>query len=150
MRVGRGGSEIRVHPIVDEETGCHNWPGAVNGDGYGLLERGGRSMSAHRWYWIQANGDIPEGMKIDHLCRNPRCCNPAHMEVVTNRENVMRGMSPHVIASRENRCMRGHEFTPENTIQKSCGGRQCRECQRVAARRSYRNLRESSRELQSR
>lgn len=137
----RGGNDIRVYPIPDPVTGCHVWPGTVNQDGYGLLGREGRSMMAHRWYWIQANGEIPSGLVIDHLCRNRRCCNPEHMEVVTIRENVLRGVSPNVLLSRANRCKRGHEFTDANTIQKSDGGRQCRTCQREANRLSYQRRR---------
>lgn len=136
-RGARGGSDIRVHPIPDADTGCHNWPGAKNQDGYGLLGRSGRSMSAHRWYWIQANGEIPAGMKIDHLCRNPACCNVDHMEVVTNRENVMRGRSPHVLLSLANRCKQGHELTAENSKPKIGGGRQCRTCYNRLARECY-------------
>lgn len=135
------GYPYRVVPIEDPRTGCHLWTGGVNQDGYGLLERGGKSMMAHRWYWIQFRGPIPEGMQLDHLCRNHRCVNPDHLEIVTNRENVMRGESPHVVLSRLNHCKRGHEFTSENTIQKSGGGRQCRTCQYEARRRYERRRR---------
>lgn len=127
----------RVHPIVDPETGCHNWPGYLNDKGYGKLGRGGKSYYAHRWYWEQENGPIPEGMFLDHLCRNPRCCNPDHLEVVTNRENCIRGMKPTMISHRENRCLRGHPLTEENTYQKTDGTRQCRICLRVVNNRSY-------------
>jgi hypothetical protein len=128
----RNGKPFAVHPIPDPETGCHNWPGTLHRDGYGLLGRNGKSMMAHRWYWIQANGPIPDGMQLDHLCRNPRCCNPDHLEVVTNRENFVRSMAPTAIAYRTNRCLRGHAFTPENTVYKSSGSRQCRICMYVA------------------
>ena len=131
---------FRVFPVEDSETGCHVWPGAKNADGYGLLGRGGKSMAAHRWFWIQRHGPIPEGMKLDHLCRNPACVNPDHLEIVTNRENVMRGTSPHVLLSLKNECKRGHALTERNTIHKSDGGRQCRSCQREAAKRSYHKL----------
>lgn len=94
-------------------------------------------MAAHRWYWIEQKGPIPAGMVIDHLCRNVRCCNVEHMEVVTNREHVMRGQSPHVLLSIAGHCKQGHPFTEENTLRKPGTGRQCRQCQREANRRSY-------------
>ncbi len=131
------GLPYRVVPIEDPRSGCHLWTGGVNQDGYGLVKRGKHTMMAHRWYWIQYNGPIPDGLQLDHLCRNPRCVNPDHLEPVTNRENVMRGQSPHVVISLSGRCKRGHEFTAENSIHKTDGGRQCRACQRDAARRSY-------------
>jgi hypothetical protein len=138
-------SRDRVRVEVDDETGCHLWTGAVNQDGYGLLGRGSFTGMAHRWFWIERHGPIPDGMKLDHLCRNPRCVNPDHLEVVTNRENVMRGEGPTVVASRANVCLRGHPLSPENTIVKTDGSRQCRRCQRVANNRSYRRRQEARR-----
>jgi hypothetical protein len=126
-----------IHPIVDEVTGCHLWPGYTDEKGYGRLGRDGRGMSAHRYYWIQRHGEIPEGMHLDHLCRNPRCCNPDHLEIVTPGENTLRGNAPTIVANRENRCLRGHELTPENSYRKTDGFRQCRICLRVVNNRSY-------------
>lgn len=130
-------SRQRVHPVVDPETGCHNWTGSTDEKGYGNLERGGRAMKAHRWYWIQRHGEIPEGLQLDHKCRNHACCNPDHLEPVTNLENQLRGMAPTMIAHRENRCLRGHELTPENSYRKTDGSRQCRICLRVVNNRAY-------------
>lgn len=129
-------AQYKVHPIVDESTGCHFWPGATDMRGYGKMSRNGRTVSAHRWYWIQAKGPIPEGLQLDHLCRNRRCCNPEHLELVTNRENQLRGNHPNMVAHRENRCRRGHEMTPENTY-RSRRGRQCRTCALAGAKRRY-------------
>lgn len=126
-----------VVPVVDPVTGCHNWSGSLDEKGYGQLGRGGRAMKAHRWYWIQRHGEIPEGLQLDHLCRNRRCVNPDHLEPVTNRENQLRGMAPTIVAHRENRCLRGHELTPENTVQKTTGARQCRICNRMTHNRGY-------------
>lgn len=67
-------------------------------------------------------GPIPDGLQINHLCQNRRCCNPAHLEPVTARVNVLR-------AVRRDVCLRGHEYTPENTILKNGGSqRNCRIC----------------------
>lgn len=137
MKPGTAPRKGLINPIPDPITGCHNWPGTVNGRGYGLLNRGGRSMSAHRWYWIQANGPILKGLVLDHLCRNPRCCNPEHLEAVDHRTNVLRGISPAIITHNTNMCQRGHKLTPENTMVRKCGTRQCRACHSAASHRRY-------------
>jgi hypothetical protein len=68
-------------------------------------------------------GAIPDGLHIDHLCRNRACCHPDHLEAVTPRENVRRG-----VRSQVTHCPKGHEYTPENTKVKR-GRRNCRACE---------------------
>lgn len=80
-----------VEYVVDEATGCWVWQRVTTQDGYGHLKRDGRTVLAHRVFYERVNGRIPEGMVIDHLCRNPTCVNPDHMEVVTRGENQRRG-----------------------------------------------------------
>jgi hypothetical protein len=79
-------------------------------------------------------GPIPEGLTIDHLCRAIRCVNPAHLEPVTNAENIRRA----ALANARSHCPHGHEYTPENSYFDPKGGRRCRECQRLAQRERYR------------
>jgi hypothetical protein len=81
---------------VDTDTGCWVWNGRVNRKGYGILHvaRPGyraRDEYAHRWMYEQHVGPIPEGLVLDHLCRNPPCVNPEHVELVTHVENLRRG-----------------------------------------------------------
>lgn len=74
---------------VDAETGCWNWTGAMSPNGYGQS----RGSGAHREIYQRFKGPIPEGLTLDHLCRNRRCVNPEHLEAVTQSTNVRRGNS---------------------------------------------------------
>src|SRR5579862_2596977 len=81
------------HYTVDPETGCWNWNGTLNRKGYGQIASaiGNSGNLAHRASYVRAKGLIPAGMTTDHLCRNRRCVNPEHLELVTNTENIRRG-----------------------------------------------------------
>lgn len=103
--------------------------------GYGQLWIG-RSVYAHRFSYELHKGPIPNGMTIDHLCKNPACVNPDHLEVVTMRENLLRGEGPAGKHARQTHCKRGHAFTPENTYT-TTGHRVCRTC-KVAETRQRR------------
>lgn len=114
---------------------CWEWK-AGKGNGYGSIRATGHgpSLLAHRISYELLVGPIPEGLVIDHLCRNRGCVNPTHLEPVTMVENVMRGESPYARAARQTECIHGHPFTPENTYVTKRGGRHCLECCR---RRTY-------------
>lgn len=122
---------------VDPVTGCHNWTGAKNPKGYGRMKVGGRLLLPHRVAYEAARGSIPDGLVIDHLCRNPACCNPDHMEVVTQAENVRRGRSGARQAERTH-CPQGHPYDDANTYIAPSGDRQCRTCRK--ARQQCTNL----------
>lgn len=119
----------RFMPKVEMTADCWLWTGSLDGRGYGMF-RDGKVHRAHRWFWEQTFGPVAQGMELDHLCRTPRCVNPAHLDVVTPRENQRRRMLTH--------CHRGHEFTPENTHLI----RVCRACWKV--RRDEKRLRRVS------
>jgi len=115
-----------------DPAACWLWTGEINPDGYGRfhLERPeSRRVPAHRFAYEAQNGPIPDGLVIDHLCRNRTCMNPAHMEPVTNAENLRRGYSPSAINKRKTECIHGHPFSEENTVM-GRRGRRCRQCAR--------------------
>ena len=110
------------------DTDCIEWHLQLDACGYGRIRRNGKSLAAHRWAYEQAKGPIPEGLEIDHLCRNRACVNPDHLEAVTHAENNRRA------AAARTTCRQGHEWTPENTYVWN-GTRFCRACNRDLQRR---------------
>ena len=105
--------------------------------GYGEVSLNHKKYFAHRLTYQAFNGPVPEGKELDHLCRNKACCNPAHLEAVSHRENVMRGKSPFAVMARWTHCPRGHEFTQRNTYRRRNGTRMCRECNNLLRRKDY-------------
>lgn len=108
-------------------SGCWEWQGWCNPGGYGQFCPAGRQrVMAHRFSYELFVGQIPAELQLDHLCRNPACVNPEHLEPVTAKEN-MRRSRPFRLWEK---CSRGHEFTPENTWYGKDGRRLCRACDR--------------------
>ncbi len=128
--------EERFWPKVDKAgpDDCWEWQAAKTCDGYGRLTFQRQGHQAHRIAYELLVGEIPEGLQLDHLCRNPSCVNPAHLEPVTCRENVLRGHAYRALIAQ---CFRGHAFTEENTYWAPNGTRQCIECRRFRAKRHY-------------
>jgi len=94
--------------------------------GYGAANVGGMKTTAHRVAFVASGREIPEGLELDHLCRNRICVNPAHLEPVTRKRNMER--TPKAMATT---CKHGHEMTPANTYAKANGCRSCRACNAV-------------------
>lgn len=110
--------------VFRSPDGCWLWTGFVDKAGYARLRAGGRDtpvLYAHRYSYERFVGPVPQGLLLDHLCRTRHCVNPAHLEAVTQRENVMRGAAPMVAVSLSGKCARGHERIPENTQYKRDG-----------------------------
>ena len=116
---------------VEKGPSCWNWTGGLCSAGYGSISIGGKSRLAHRIAWELERGPIPDGLEIDHLCRNRRCVLVEHMELVTRRVNQIRGMGVSGIAARKTACVHGHAFTAENTRITPDGRRSCRTCGRL-------------------
>lgn len=115
--------------IAVTDNGCWEFTGSKS-NGYGKVQRGGVKMPTHQFTWTRLVGPIPDGLEVDHLCRNRPCCNPEHLEPVTHRENVLRGESPCAKNAKKTHCSKGHEYTPENIMKKYLPARQCLECYR--------------------
>jgi hypothetical protein len=111
---------------------CQLHPGRPNNTGYVARWLDGRMEQVHRIAWIEANGPIPSGLEIDHLCGNRACINVAHLRLVTHRQNLI--ASPNTLAGRNARkthCLRGHPFDSDNTYVSKQGKRSCRACRRL-------------------
>lgn len=113
---------------------CWLFTGVRDHRGYGKITLNGRAHPVYRVTWASINGPIPADLVIDHLCRNPACVRPTHLEPVTSRENQVRGESPTMTAHRLGICLRGHVMTPETAWMKG-NRRSCKICHRAAAAR---------------
>lgn len=134
--------EERFWEKVDKSGDCWIWTGAKMSvkTGYGSFRFSldgapGKPVSAHRVSYYFATGVFGENHGyVDHLCRNTSCVNPNHLEMVTPRENALRGIGPTAVNAQKTHCVNGHELSGENLINRSDGGRACRICRRKIAR----------------
>lgn len=121
--------------IAVAQSGCWEWTGPLQPNGYGITWMNGRRIVAHRALYAALVGQVPDGLELDHLCRVRCCVNPAHLELVTHGENVRRGLKGY---GARTTCKRGlHDITnPENVyVARTTGNRQCLPC----LRRSWRD-----------
>ena len=124
----------RFEEKISRTEECWNWAATQNGRGYGFFSINGRYVQAHRYAYELYVGPIPDGLTIDHLCRNTICVNPSHLEPVTQGENTRRGMIATGRGIAVTACPQGHQYTPENTYIEPKGSRSCRECRRERTR----------------
>ncbi len=123
----------RVEP--EPNSGCWLWSGSHNGLGYGTLLFASRMRYAHRVIYELLVGPIENGLHLDHLCRNPSCVNPDHVEPVTPYVNWMRGEGWGAKNKRKVECVAGHPFDDANTYVNKRGHRWCRACKNARMRR---------------
>jgi hypothetical protein len=119
-------------PNPDLEGPCHVFRGAKTVKGYGQASINNKSVLIHRLAWKRHRGPIPEGLVIDHQCRNRACCNVAHLRLVTTAVNVTEnviGNGPQIMAARTH-CPQGHAYDEKNTYRSKLGHRGCRSCNR--------------------
>ncbi len=132
--------------IINPDTNCWEWQAALDRDGYGCFrfthEQGAKSWGkSYVFAYEYFVGDIPEGMQLDHTCRNRCCVNPKHLEPVTLIENVMRGQSFSAINARKTHCIHKHPLSGDNLyVQPSTGYRYCRTCKRQSEQRRKYNV----------
>ncbi len=116
-----------------------------NKGGYSRFKINGKKIQAHVFSFVLAGGVIPLGFQLDHLCRVRNCVRPSHLEAVTCKQNILRGIGNAAINARKTQCKRGHPLNETNTIFLKDGSRECRKCRREyhgprnSANRSARN-----------
>lgn len=117
---------------------CWEWQKSLTNTGYGMVSHAGKQWLTHRLTFTLVKGSIPEGTELDHLCRNPACCNPSHLEAVSHVENCRRGLQGKVnnCQTAKTHCPQGHPYSEENTrISKQKGGkanmRSCIKCANI-------------------
>jgi hypothetical protein len=118
---------------VNQNGDCWLWTAGFDKDGYGYFHIPDgtpkqQQVKAHRYAYTISKGAIPTGLQIDHLCRVPACVNPAHLEVVTCRENLLRGNTFQAKNAQKTHCDHGHEFDEANTYIRPNGSRACKAC----------------------
>ena len=131
-KVNKNGPVSDFRPDLGQ---CWLWTASKDGRGYGRFRFGGRTQYAHRIAYEWLVGPIPGGLGIDHLCRVHNCVNPAHLEPVTQRENILRGNGVAAQHVRKTHCLRGHPLSGENLYVTPCGWRACLACKRECDQR---------------
>lgn len=127
--------------IALTDNDCWLWTGTTQGRDkwqYGKVKYLGKVTGSHRHLYEMLVGPIPEGHQIDHLCRNTLCQNPAHMEAVTQQENIRRGKVGEYCASKTH-CPRNHPYVLTNTYKDSKGARCCKTCRALRGRERSHN-----------
>lgn len=131
-------------------NGCHLWTGPVTRHGYVSFRVGNHTYQAHRLVYFWTTGSDPSALVVDHLCHNGtdchggvtcwhrRCMNPAHLQAITEAENILLGRAPSAQHARATHCQLGHPYNTTNTVVLKDGRRNCKTCKNRQARERYR------------
>lgn len=130
----------RTGPDFQDKGPCWIWIGAKVSRYAQMRLSSNKTGRVHIVSWELVNGPVPEGLELDHLCRNRYCCNPKHLEPVTHAENMARAFTDYKHVTH---CKHGHEYTPDNTAHFTPRGcnkprRVCRACARVTSLAAWR------------
>jgi len=149
----------RIHvstALLFNATPCWEWTGCINAGGYGHATWHRKPIRAHRLMYAWLVAPLPPctrqrtDVEMDHLCKNRKCCNPAHLELVTKQVNMSRVNWRATKKATQTHCIHGHEYTPENTIWRCQGkARACRTCVRASQKQTYRKLQQNPAWVQS-
>jgi hypothetical protein len=132
----------RFMRFVETTPVCWKWIGATEGPGYGLFSKHSKSERAYRISYELFIGPIPKGMTVHHICHNPNCVNPGHLELLIRKDHVaLHDTNIMTANSKKTHCRNGHEYTEKNTRRDKNGGRYCRECHRIGERNRQRVIR---------
>jgi len=131
--------QMRFWRLVSKTESCWLWTGGKTqgAQGYGCFQVNHVNYRAHRLAYELLRGPIPIGLQLDHLCRNPSCVNPDHLEPVTARENTLRGIGPSAVVYRTRVCMNGHDLNSSPVYTWPSGKRVCILCRRAARMARY-------------
>jgi len=120
---------------VDKMGCCWYWVAVLSGNGYGQFWLNGKMKLAHILSYEDKFGKTPDGLELNHICRNRKCCNPDHLEAITHSENIQKGIS---VNRNKTHCPQGHEYNEENTyIRSNRNHRECRICKRIQCSQYY-------------
>ena len=130
---------------IEQTNNCWNWIGGKQTNGYGMFWTGKELVLSHRFSYELFKDKIPKGYTIDHLCRNRVCVNPEHLEVVTQKINVLRGNSFCSINSKKTHCPKGHELKGDNLDKTHLkrGKRSCKICAQIREKRRWIKIKEN-------
>jgi len=134
---------LRANCLITD-SGCWLWQGYLEG-GYARARQAGKKVLLHRISFELTKGLIPDGLEIDHLCRNKSCLNPEHLEAVSHKENTLRGISFSAINSRKKSCINGHPLVGDNLIIDGAGHRRCKICTTITRRKALKKFRAKKR-----
>lgn len=127
----------RVMKRVKVVDGCWVFTGPLMSCGYGRTSAGSHLLLTHRVMYEAHRGQIPAGLQLDHLCRNRACCNPDHLEPVTCKVNVHRGIGPAAQNIKKTHCPNGHEYDATRKLARGGVGRRCKTCRNEGERRRH-------------